>query len=125
MFFISVLCFVVVLSLLNPLWVLLAFVLPALLCLCCLWSLPSGGFGLLRVVALSLLSDPSPPQSGDLFHCVLYFNYTMKSRTNSDLKVITLRQSIKASASLKNAASVAFFDPAADPRHIAALLAHV
>ena len=49
----------------------------------------------------------------------------MKSRTNSDLKVITLRQSIKASASLKNAASVAFFDPAADPRHIAALLAHV
>jgi hypothetical protein len=34
--------------------------------------LPSGGFGLLRVVALSLLSDPSPPQSGGLFHCVLY-----------------------------------------------------
>jgi hypothetical protein len=46
----------------------------------------------------------------------------MKSRTNSDVKVITLRQSIK--ASLKNAASVAFYDPAADPRHVAALLAN-
>ena len=46
----------------------------------------------------------------------------MKSRINSDHKVITLRQSIR--ASLKNAPSVAFFDPAADPRHVAALLAH-
>jgi len=46
----------------------------------------------------------------------------VKTRTNSDLKVITLRQSIK--ASLKNAASVAFYDSAADPRHVATLLAN-
>lgn len=46
----------------------------------------------------------------------------MKSRTLSNQKVITLRQSIK--AALKNTPSVALYDAAADPRHIAALLAH-
>jgi len=46
----------------------------------------------------------------------------MKSRTRSNTQVITLRQSIK--SALKNAPSVAFYDPAADPRHLAALLAH-
>ena len=44
----------------------------------------------------------------------------MKSRTRSDNKVITLRQTIK--ASLKNAPSVAFFDPACDARHLTRLV---
>jgi hypothetical protein len=46
----------------------------------------------------------------------------MKSRTRNDQKVITLRQSIK--SALKQAPSVAFYDAAVDPRHLAALLAH-
>ena len=46
----------------------------------------------------------------------------MKSRTRSNNQVITLRQSIK--SALKDAPSVAFYDAAADPRHVAALLAH-
>lgn len=53
---------------------------------------------------------------------MFFTQFTVKTRTNSDVKVITLRQSIK--ASLKNAPSVAFYDPAADPRHLAALLAN-
>ena len=54
---------------------------------------------------------------------MFFTQFTVKTRTNSDIKVITLRQTIK--ASLKNAPSVAFFDPAADPRHVAAMFAHV
>jgi hypothetical protein len=46
----------------------------------------------------------------------------MKSRTRSNDQVITLRQSIK--SALKYAPSVAFYDPAVDPRHLATLLAH-
>ena len=46
----------------------------------------------------------------------------MKSRTRSNDQVITLRQSIK--SALKYAPSVAFYDPACDPRHLAVLFAH-
>ncbi len=46
----------------------------------------------------------------------------MKSRIRSNDKVITVRQSIK--TALKYSSSVAFYDPACDPRHLAALLAH-
>ena len=53
---------------------------------------------------------------------MFFLQFTVKTRTNSDNKVITLRQSIK--AALKYAPSAALYDAAADPRHIAALLAH-
>ena len=46
----------------------------------------------------------------------------MKSRIRSNEKVITVRQSIK--TGLMYSSSVAFYDPACDPRHLAALLAH-
>ena len=71
------------------------------------------------LVILSYVSDPFPRKAG-VYFIVSLLQLHMKSRTNSDVKVITLRQSIK--ASLKNAASVAFYDPACDARHLATLI---
>ena len=53
---------------------------------------------------------------------MFFTQFTVKTRTNSDRKVTTLRQAI--TRTLKDAPSVAFFDPACDPRHLAVLAAH-
>ena len=70
---------------------------------------------------LTLLLTAIPHLTVGINFCVLYFSYTMKSRTRSNNQVITLRQTIK--AAMKDAPSVALYDAAVDPRHLAALLA--
>ena len=76
---------------------------------------------LVHVSLLLVSNSHSPPNRGFISLCSL-LQLHMKSRTRSNNQVITLRQSIK--SALKYAPSVALYDPACDPRHLAVLFAH-